>query len=295
MTPAKLKQFGFVGLSMAALLAVAACSDSNDSARGGATAFDQTTSALLIGDLESANGTYGALCSHRAGNWSVEIKAGAPLDYPALTVLLNDTSCVLTLTSLHTTLGGIIAAAPAIVLTTSFTPVASAFGAPVEFYANARLSSVSFASDFVLDVLFSDDPNLATAVNTAQFIVVVATATAAAVPAPDYSLTAAGLLVRTDVNDVVQTVTGTADLTPGSVSGQTYVVADAANLFSYSAIEAAYLAGTIKALVLAIPAVELTLVGQDLTVPEVRTLIVANTQNGFTSFQAFEITFNPAP
>lgn len=295
MTRATAKHLGVVGLLTAALLTISSCSSGDESVRGGAIAVDQTTQALLIGDLESANGSYGALCSHRTGAWSVEIKAGAILDHPPLSVLLNDTSCVLTLTSLRTTLGGNMAATPALVLTSSFQIAASTFGVPVEFYANARLSAVTFASDFVLHVLFSDDPNLATASNTAEFIVVVATATAGAVAAPDYTLNAAGLLVRTDVNNVVQTVTGTADLTAGTVVGQTYVVVDAAGLNTYAAIDAAYHAGTIKALVLAIPADDFTLVGKDLTVPEVRTLIIANTQDGFTSYQAFEITFNPAP
>lgn len=292
---ANLKTLGFIGVLLAALATQGACS-SERTALGGGVAFDQTTHPLTIGELESANGTYGALCTDRAGNWSVTIDGTSALDHPALSVVLNDAACVLTLTSLHTT-AGIIAAVPPIVLTTSYQATASAFGAPVEFYANARLSAVTFAADFVLEVLFSDDPALATGDNTAQFAVVVATATAGAVPAPDYTLDAAGLLVRTDVNDVVVTATGTANLTAGPIPvlGQRYVVVNAAGLVTYDQIDAAYLAGTDAALVLGIPAAAFTLVGTDLTADQVRTLIIANTVSGVTSYERFEITFHPAP
>ena len=117
-------------------------------------------------------------------------------------------------------LSGIIAATPAILLTTSYQATPSAFVGTVDFYANAKLSAVTFAGNFVLTIPFSDDPKLATADNFARFSVVVATVTAAAVPAPDYTLDVNGLLVLTDIDDVVQSVSGTAGLTAGGVAGQ---------------------------------------------------------------------------
>jgi hypothetical protein len=298
MTLANVKYLGFISALLAGLLTQVACGSeqaaSGGTARGEAVSINHSTQALTIGELASVNGTYGALCTDRTGSWSVEIAAAAPLDNAALSVVLNDAACVLTVTSLHTT-AGIIAAVPAVVLTTSFKPTASTFGSPVEFYANAKLSAVTFASNFVLTILFSNDPALAAADNTALFDVVVATATAGAVDAPDYTLAADGLLVRTDVNDVVQSVTGTAGLTAGSMPGQSYVVVAAADLDTYAKLDAAFIAGTAAPLVLAIPAADFTLVGADLTTPQVRTLIVANIVNAVASYEAFQITFHPAP
>jgi hypothetical protein len=42
-----------------------------------------------------------------------------------------------------------------------------------------------------------------------------------------------------------------------------------------------------------IAAADFALVGDDLTTPQVRTLIVVNLSNGVRSYQVFEITFNP--
>jgi hypothetical protein len=283
--------------SLLAALVMVGCSG-DDSVGASAVGVDHTTQALLSGDLESVNGTYGAACRDRvAGStWSVEIATGATLDYLPLSVVLNDTACVLTLTSLHTT-AGIITAVPAFALTTTYQAAASSFGSPIEFYANARLSAVSFAADFVITILYSDDPAFADDDNTASLAVVYATATAGAVPAPDYTLEADGLLVSTDVNDVVQSVAGTADLTDGPVPvlGQLYVVVDAAGLSTYADIDAAFLAATPAAIVAGLPAAAFTLVGADLTVPKVRTVIIANTDSGVRSYESIEITFNPAP
>ena len=294
MMPVTMRRCGLLSASLAVSLTQAACT-SGESALGDAVGVDQTTQALTIGELDAVNGTYGAGCTDRTGAWSTKIAVGAALSNPALSVVLNDAACVLTVTSLQTTVSGVLAAVPPIVLTTSFNAAASTFGSPVEFYANAKLSAATFASAFVVTILFSDDPALAVADNTASFDVVVATATAGGVDAPDDTLEVAGLLVHTDVNDIVQSVTGSAALTAGVVPGQRYVVVSAAGLDTYAELDAAFIAGTDAALALAIPAADFTLVGEDLTTPKVRTLIVANSLSGVTSYEAFEITFHPAP
>jgi hypothetical protein len=260
----------------------------------GAVAIDRTTHALTAGELQSANGTYGANCRNRTGPWSVGIIDGATLDNPVLSVLLNDTACVLTLTSLHTT-GGSLAATPAIVLTTAFATSASSMGTPTSFFANAKLSSVAFASAFVLTVVFSDDPKLASADNVANIDVVVATATSQAVPAPDFTIDVSGLVVVTDANNIIQSVTGAAHLTAGAVAGQSLVVLEAAGLTTYADIDTAFKGATPVAFTSDVAAAAFTLVGVDLTTPAVRTLIVSNTTNGVTSYESFEITFHPAP
>jgi hypothetical protein len=298
---ANARHLGSILTLVAALLTQVACMGAEDAdAQGSAVALDRTTLALTTLELGSVNGTYGAGCRNHVGaSWSLEIALGAPLDNDPLSVVLNDADCALTLTSLHTDVAGpagIMMAVPPLDLSTTYAAAASSFG---EFYANAKLSSALFADDFVLTVLFSDDPALATAANTASLASVLATAvTSGAVAAPDYTLDVDGLAVLTDAGDIVQSVSGTAALTEVLVAGQEYVVVAAAGLFTYAAIDAAYLAGTPAAITPTIPAAAFTLVGATLTGgTTVRTLIVANTNagDGVASYQAFEVTFYPAP
>jgi ice-binding like protein/Big-like domain-containing protein len=139
----------------------------DEAARGKVAVIDHTTGALTSAQQGSANGTYGGACRNRTGAWSLAIDSGAALDFDELSVLRNDVDCVLSLTSLNTTDGTIAPTAP-IVLATDYGVAPSAFGSPVQFYADAKLSDVTFADDFVLTLLYSDDPSLRTLVNTAR-------------------------------------------------------------------------------------------------------------------------------
>jgi hypothetical protein len=151
---------------LAALLMPPACV-CDEAARGSVAAVDQTTGALQSAELLSINGSYGDGCADRSGPWSLEVLGDATLDHPRLSVMLNNDACALTLTAQQTS-DGLITADPAILLTTSYKLTPSAFGDPIAFYANASLSSVSFAGDFVITVLHSDDPSLETRANTAR-------------------------------------------------------------------------------------------------------------------------------
>jgi hypothetical protein len=264
-------------------------------ARAGGRGIDRTTQALTSGELESVNGTYGGSCRNRTGAWSVEIQSMADLANDPLSVVLNNTACVLTLTELVTSTGGTLGASPTFALTAAYQATPSEFDSPLEFYANARLDSVSFANDFVLTVLYSDDSELATGDKVAMFEVVDATAVGTAVAAPDYTLSTALLDVRTDINDVVVGATGTVNLTAGLVTGQRYVVSTSTGLDTYEEIDDAYIAGTDAALVLAVPAADFTLMGVDLTSTAKRSLIIANIASGVNSYKVFEITFSPVP
>jgi hypothetical protein len=119
-------------------------------------------------------------------------------------------------------------------------------------------------------------------------------ATANSVPAPDYALTVGGLALLVDANNIVQSATGTAELTPGLVTAQRYVVADAVGLHLYSEIDEAFVASADKAFTTSIPAVDFALVGADLTTSKVRTLILANLAADVPAYQSFEIIFHPA-
>lgn len=145
----------------------------------------------------------------------------------------------------------------------------------------------------MITVLYSDDPELASGSNTATFTVQTATVSAQSVDASDYTLDVSVLLVQTDINDVAQSASGTAELTAVSVTGTSYVIVDASGLDTYAELDAAYLGATSASLTTSIAASAFSLVGDDLTTPQTRTLIIANISNGVRAYQAFEITFNP--
>jgi len=113
----------------------------------------------LIASLSAINGTYGAGCTARTGSWSVRISGADELVYPALTVVKGNAACSLAVTEF---IGDeTYKAVPPITMTTAYQSTASELTFGVEFddyyYANAKLSSTSFTSDFVLTLLVSND------------------------------------------------------------------------------------------------------------------------------------------
>jgi alpha-tubulin suppressor-like RCC1 family protein len=113
--------------------------------------------ALTIADLRSVNGIYGPTCTGRTGAWSLGIANGAMLDHPELAVVLNDAACQLSITSLVA--DQTYVASPALALGVAYQSQASLFSAgPVAFDANAKLSSTSNQTDFVMTILFAGDP-----------------------------------------------------------------------------------------------------------------------------------------
>jgi hypothetical protein len=268
-------------------------------------AFDKATYDLVSGALKFANGSYGAGCVARSGSWSVPIDgyAGA-MTNPALSVVMDNTACVLTLTSLRA--DATYAASPTFALTGSNQSTASAFAAsssPTAFYANAKLSAVSFAADFSVGIIYSDDPALATGDSTSGYTVSSGTATSSAVPAPDYAIDMTSFSMQTNVNNLVQSTAGTAELSDGAQVGEGYVVLSADPGSSYAELHSAYSAATPTAISGANPtiaAVAFTLVGVDLSTdtdagvdPAKRYIIIAHTVSGVSSFQLITVTFHP--
>ncbi len=147
-----------LGAVIAAVALVALTGCPREAARGSTATFDRTAQALLSSELLSINGTYGLGCVDRSGGWSIEVADGAVLDYPSLSVALKNTGCALTLTEQRTT-DGLVEATTPMLLTASYAATATAFGDPVAFYANAKLSSTSFDGDFVVTLRYSDDPH----------------------------------------------------------------------------------------------------------------------------------------
>lgn len=153
---------------VAFVLVLVGCTSTPTEVAGRVDLLDVSRAALSTGTLRFVNGTYGPTCAGRSGGFSVSLGAAAKdMDFPALTVLRGDVACTLTLTSV---VGDeTFTAVPAIELTGKFAAAGTAFVAAkgassnVVFYANSRITPSTFTSDFVIDVLVSDDPKATSA------------------------------------------------------------------------------------------------------------------------------------
>ena len=79
-----------------AIAAMPACG-MNDDVSALPETTDRTTHALTLGDILELNGSYGAGCKNRSGDWSVPFISLESQTNPALSVLKNNSACVLTL------------------------------------------------------------------------------------------------------------------------------------------------------------------------------------------------------
>lgn len=282
---------------LAGLMVLAGCSEAaeQDDVGGDVALIDRTTSNLLLSEIDSINGSYGVGCLLRnAGDWSLGVAASPSLTNPLLTVVKNNAACVLKLTSVKLSDGNTYTASSPITLGASFASPVSFGSSPIQFWGNAKLSVADFSSNVTLTLLYSDDPRLTTDSHQATFSESSAQDSAQSVPAPNYTLSTAGLSIETDFNDVVQSVTGNLALTiNGSDDATNYVITSATVGATYEDIRAAYEAGTPVTFSTSIAGSGLSLVGTDLTSSATRTLILAKVSNGVRSYQKFTITFNP--
>jgi hypothetical protein len=289
-----------ITLAIATSVAAGGCSEEQTSVGATGQAVEQSTAALSVGAMEWANGTYGAGCVARSGGWSLRISGSATMDSPALSVVKNNTACALTLTSIvadQTYIG-----APAITLGTSLAGSASSFApssGPLAFYANAVLSSASFASDFVVTILYSDDPNLKTGSVTSGYAVVAATSTATDINSPDYTINLGSFVVQVDVNYIVQSASGTANLIDGSIAGTSYFV-DQGTLGAsptFAQLDTAYNAASpaptsITGANPQVAASAFGLSGVDLTSAAHRTIVIQRVVSGVPSYETFRVAFS---
>jgi hypothetical protein len=291
-----------LGPALALAIGTGACgteSGGGQAVTGEAVVIDRTTQPLGVGTLLWADGTYGDDCIERSGAWSLRISGAAAMTNPVLSVITNNTACVLTLTDLKA--DQTYVATPEIDLTNAYQGSPSEFApsGAVRFYGNAKLSSATFAAAFTMTFLYSDDPRAATGSVQASHSSVAATSASTSVTAPDYTmdLVAGALAVQTDVDYIVTGVSGTADLTDGSITGEGYVV-DLATLPAtptFAELDAAYTAGTPVAIGGANPSIAASAFGLtavDLTSPVVRTLIIRRVTSGVRAYQTFKITFS---
>jgi len=288
-----------------ALVAVAAtagtCGNASDPAAVGAS-VEVTYEALSANTIQWIDGTYGVGCADRSGAWSVRVSGGVTMDYPALSVVKNNTACVLTLTKVVADQS--YTGSPAIALTTSYAGSASTFtgDAGVGFYANAQLSSASFASSFTVSLVYSDNPNLLTGSLAGAYASVSATSTTAGTASPNYTLdltTGAFATTVSATTSSVQSVSGTANLVLGTTAGEGYYV-DQGTLPSnptLSQLDSAYSGATkttISGSPVLIPASAFGLTGVNISSAIVRTIVIQHNVSGVHSYQTFAITFGCA-
>lgn len=296
----------FTLASFAMLAALPGCAAEDSDVKPRVEVIDRTRSALSAASVAAVNGTYGSTCSGRnadgSESWTVDLENPSNTN---LSVRKNDADCVLTIVSLTAgsdTFGG----TPAIALdaANAYKESASSFAianGPLAFYGNAKISSLAFASDFTITVLVSDDPSASDSGDKgAEYATQSATAESNAVPAPSYSISYSGFTVIKDVDNVVQSVTGAAQLTAGGVAGQDYAIhegwLDGAS--SFAEVDAAFAAAAKKGALssldgLALPAADFALVGLDLDAGPKRTVIIKNTMDGVASYQLLAVTFTP--
>jgi hypothetical protein len=266
---------------------------------------NQTQSALTVGSIRSITGTYGASCDGRAAAgtdpWTASVTGGPAAD--ELGVRLNDADCVLTFNNVVST-DGVFIGAPAITLNTADTykATASAYAlaaGPLDFYGNAKISSLLFASDFTITLLVSDTPAVTEGTKAAATATVSATVLVGTVPAPNYTVSFTPFELEVDVDNVVQLVSGYAQLAAGSVAGQDSAVYQGALTVAstVSEIETAFAASTPAPLsgltTLQVPATGFGLIAADLDASTQRTIIIRNVVEGVSSYQLLLITFIP--
>ncbi|MEA2746666.1 MAG: hypothetical protein QOI41_809 [Myxococcales bacterium] len=294
-------------VGLAAVSAGCSAASADESVKPRLEVINQTKSALSADAITSITGTYGAACSGRSAlatdTWTVSIAGGPASD--ELSVRKNDSDCVLTIDDIVTADGSFIGA-PSIALdtTNTFKGSASAFaldGQPLAFYANAKIGALTFASDFTISLLVSDAPHASDEGNKgATFATQNASVSASTVPASDYTVSFASFSVAKDVNNVVQSVSGSAQFSAGSVAGQDYAVYEGAltDSSTLAEVDAAFAGAATTGLLadlttLHLPASGFGLVGLDLDTNPQRTMIIRNTNANVSSYQLMLITFIP--
>lgn len=267
---------------------------------------NQVTGPLAASAIMAIKGTYGAGCLERKGAWAIALNGyvltGAETP---LTVVASDVGCSLSITEVKAgapSLTKTFLPASPFPLTASYAGLRSAFllngAGETQFYANFRVQpNLSFDGDFVVQMVYSDDVNQTDLSIDANSVVSVGTATASVVAASNATMSLAGMSISVDAKNLVKTATGSATLHQGSIVAESYaVVLDTLGTSpSFAAVDAAYNAPTSTRVVLtgasqAIPAASFGLVGSDLSTAQKRNVIVANIENGITSYQLFQIT-----
>ncbi len=296
-------------LVVASSLLAGCTADHGDDAVVGAKleVVERSRSTLSVSGISAINGSYGASCKGRSGGdaWSVGVDPSATLAHDALTVRKNDVDCVLTLTEIVAD-GATYAAADAIALDASYGATPSAFGgsssSSADFFANARLDSLSFAADFTISLsVATKASDVETGEKKSEYATHSASVSVADVPPPSYAINLGDFALQTDANDSVVSSSGHAQLTAGSTIGQSYAIYEGTLTGSSTpsaladAMSNAAVSGPLSGLPsLQIPHADFDLVGKSLSTSIVRTVIIRNVDesSNVASYQLIAVTFS---
>jgi hypothetical protein len=293
--------------SLALVACGAVCCGTSNSASHDVTAgldlVDRQSTAITVTTVMALEGSYGVGCNSRTGAWAIALNGYVltAAETP-LTVIQDDSGCTLSVTGVKvgsSSSSQLFAPAASIPLTVSYAATGVAFllngAGATQFYANFLVTpDLAFAGNFVVQMVYSDSVSETDLNSNASFAVETATATAKLVPAPNDTLSLAGLAVAVDAHNIVKSATGSIALTQGSLPAASYVI-DTTLVASptYASVDAVFRGQTRVALTgQTIPAVSLNLVGLDLSTPQKVNVIVANIANGVNSYQIFEISFS---
>ena len=313
----------FATLALAGLLP-AGCGTSDNFVNSSSASIDRTVRTLTgAGGAQlspkSIKGTYGAGCKVKStdGKWELKLNDGAS----TLQVALNDTfaNCPLTMTAISVMVGAQLPAvdypvSPPVVLGNAYAGSPSAVNTPqnaLAFYANAKfnnLTSSTYANDFVINLLYSDDALACGATAPpAIYAKVAAKAVGASVPAPGYEMSFDSLQLVVDANKVVQNSSGgnvVISLPQGGQVGEEWKIFDESTgccgSYSFAEIDTLYKTASPNATgtIMGTGAINLSWTKFDLagrTLPRSRTLIVKHTDGGGVySYELFQILF-PGP
>lgn len=268
------------------------------SLEGAGEALDLTTQALSVGAIHALDGTYGANCVSRSGPWSLRLSGAEALDHPAVSVVKDNSECVLTVT--HVVVDATYALATPLVLAASYDAVPAAVntgGSPL--WVKAKLASASMSDSLFVTLLFSDSPSVLTSSLSASYASVSASGSSSEVLAPTYTadLETGMLKVEVTASKAVTSASGSARLVPGAVTGSAYTVYAGAlsSTPSFVEVDAAYHGGTPTSIsgTPVIAASAFGLVGQSLASAIVRTVIVRGGTSDLPTYEVLRITFNP--
>lgn len=195
------------------------------SLEGHGEAVDRTTQALSIGAIHALDGTYGANCISRSGAWSLRLSGVEALDHPDLSVVKDNSECVLTVT--HVVADAAYALATPLVLSTSYDALPTAVNTGgTALWVKAKLASASMSDSLFVTLLFSDSPSALATSLSATYASVSAGGSTSEVLAPTYTvdLDTGALKVEVTASKVVSSASGSARLVPGAVTGSAYTV-----------------------------------------------------------------------
>lgn len=263
--------------------------------------INNTKQALSTGELLWVNGTYSGCYGHAdTDTWSALISGpAANMDYSEVSVAMNDSACRLVLKSAVTNEGAggtaktYVATNPITIGLSYGTASPFTNTGTLAFYGNAKIATF-YAADTLITILFSDDPRAdtgATDNSNASYVIETSTASESQVIAPDYTPDLGAVVLTTDFNNVVQSASGSIDMTSYTHSGEMYVVTDNSLGSSFAEIDAAYEAGTPVAFsdVAPISIDAFDLEGQTLDIT--KALILSHTENGVAAYEVIRITF----